>query len=75
MSPTQKLKDAVMALPPRSRARLAESLLASLDDPRQKELDALWAEEAESRIEAYEAGKLRAISGREVFRTLKAKRR
>jgi len=36
----------------RSRAKLAEKPLESLDDPKQKEIDRLWAEEAEDRIDA-----------------------
>jgi len=60
-----------LSLPPKSRAKLAEKLLESLDDPRQKEIDRLWAEEAEGRIDAYERGALKAIPGKEVFRRLK----
>ena len=64
------LNDA-LSLPPRSRAKLAEKLLESLDDPRQNELDRLWAEEAEDRIDAYERGELKAVPGKEVFRGLR----
>ena len=63
-----------LALPPKSRAKLAETLLASLDNPDQSEIDALWAVEAENRITAYEAGKMRAFSGKEVFRALKSRK-
>lgn len=64
-----------LSLPPRSRARLAERLLKSLDDPKQKETNALWAAEAEDRIEAYERGEIKAISGKEVFRRLKLRKK
>ncbi|HZV33715.1 MAG TPA: addiction module protein, partial [Verrucomicrobiae bacterium] len=64
-----------LALPPKSRARLAETLLESLDNPDQKEIDALWATEAEDRIKAYESGKMQAFPGKEVFRALKARKR
>lgn len=64
------LNDA-LSLPPRSRAKLAEKLLESLDDPRQNEMDRLWAEEAEDRIDAYERGELKAVPGKEVFRRLR----
>jgi putative addiction module component (TIGR02574 family) len=64
-----------LALPAKSRARLAEKLLASLDEPNRGELDALWAEEAEDRINAYESGEMRSIPGREVFRALKSRKR
>jgi len=47
-----KVINDALSLPPRSRAKLAEKLLESLDDPKQKEIDRLWAEEAEDRIDA-----------------------
>jgi putative addiction module component (TIGR02574 family) len=64
-----------LSLPPRSRAKLAERLLESLDDPRQKEVDRLWADEVESRIDAYERGQLKAIFGEEAFRQLKPRKK
>lgn len=65
-----KVVNDALSLPPRSRAKLAEKLLESLDDPKQKEIDRLWADEVEDRIDAYEKGDLKAIPGREVFRRL-----
>ena len=64
-----------LSLPPRSRAKLAEKLLESLDDTRQREIDRLWAEEIEDRIDAYEKGYLKAIPGKEVFRRLKPRKK
>jgi hypothetical protein len=49
--------------------------LESLDNPRQHEIDALWAAEAEDRINAYESGKMRTFPGKEVFRALKSRKR
>jgi hypothetical protein len=40
--------------------------MLSLDMP-EKELDKLWAAEAESRIDAYERGELKAVSIRDVL--------
>ncbi|MHB8519609.1 MAG: addiction module protein [Limisphaerales bacterium] len=70
-----RIVEAALALPPGSRARLAEKLLASLDQPGQKDVDALRAREAEDRIDAFDAGQLRAISGASVFRALKSRKR
>ncbi len=70
-----KVANDALSLPPKSRAKLAEKLLESLDDPRQKEIDRLWAEEAEDRIDAYERGDLKAIPGKEVFRRLKRQKK
>ena len=66
-----KVVNDALSLPPRSRAKLAEKLLQSLDDTRQREIDRLWADEIEDRIDAYEKGNLKAIPGKEVFRRLK----
>jgi putative addiction module component (TIGR02574 family) len=66
-----KVVTEALSLPPRSRAKLAEQLLESLDDPKRKEIDRLWADEAEDRIDAYERGELKAIPGQQVFRRLK----
>jgi putative addiction module component (TIGR02574 family) len=72
---TAKLAKEALSLPPKSRAKLAEKLLESLDDSEQRKNDALWAEEAENRIDAFEQGKLQAIPGPEVFKRLKARRK
>ena len=70
-----KVVSAALSLPPRSRAKHAEQLLESLDDPKQKEIDRLWADEVEERIDADEGGELRAIPGQEVFRRLKLRKK
>ena len=64
-----------LSLPPRSRAKLAEQLLESPDDSKQKEIDRLWADEVEDRIDAYERGEQKAIPGQEVFRRLKPRKK
>jgi putative addiction module component (TIGR02574 family) len=71
---TAKVVSDALSLPPRSKAKLADQLLESLDDPKQKEIDRLWADEVEDRIDAYERGELRAIPGQEVFRRLKSRK-
>jgi putative addiction module component (TIGR02574 family) len=72
---TAKLEKVVLALPARSRAKLAGKLLESLNTPKQKEIDALWAAEAESRIDAFDRGEIKAVSSSEVFRRLKARKK
>ena len=54
------LKEA-LTLNPVQKAELVDKLLSSLDKP-DAEIDELWAKEAESRIDAYEKGKLKAVS-------------
>jgi putative addiction module component (TIGR02574 family) len=53
-------------LPAIDRAVIVESLLASLDQP-DAQIDELWAEEAERRIAAYDAARMRAIPAGEVL--------
>jgi len=59
-SPNEILKEA-LALKPAQQADLIDKLLSNLDKP-DHEIDQLWAEEAESRIDAYEQGKLKSVS-------------
>ena len=65
-----QLSSAVMALPTTSRARLVERLMASLDKVVDREVDAAWAVEAERRIDAFDAGKTKAVPADRVFKTL-----
>lgn len=71
----QPITKSALALPAKSRAKLAEALLKSLDNPNQEELDGLWAVEAEERINAFESGKMKSFPGKEVFRALKSRKR
>ncbi len=59
------LKDA-LNLRPVEKAELIDKLLSSLDQP-DKDIDALWAKEAEDRIEAYEKGMIKALTLAEVL--------
>lgn len=56
-----------LTLSPKDRATVAEKLLASLDQP-DPAIDALWAEEIEDRIDAYEARELEAIPVEDVLK-------
>ena len=49
------------------RAELVEQILSSFDFPSRNEIDALWAKEAEDRIDAYDQGKIKAIPASRVF--------
>jgi putative addiction module component (TIGR02574 family) len=59
------LKEA-LELPVMERANLADQLLSSLDQ-RDEHIDALWRKEAEDRVNAYQSGKIRAVSLKEVL--------
>lgn len=56
-----------LKLPPLERAELVENLLTSFEFQSRKRIDALWAKEAENRIDAYEHGEMAAITAQDVF--------
>lgn len=63
MSPAhQAIFNEALSLPPVERASLIEELLASFDISSRRSIDAAWGAEAERRIDAYEAGELKAVS-------------
>jgi putative addiction module component (TIGR02574 family) len=55
-----------LTLKPIERLHLVDELLLSLDIPT-KEIDLVWAEEAEKRLEAYNLGEVKTLSSQEVF--------
>jgi len=67
--PNEVLKEA-LALRPAQKAVLIDKLLLSLDKP-DKDIDELWAREAESRIDAYDQGKIKAVDLETVLRKYK----
>ena len=50
---TKKVLKQALKLPPMDRALLIEHILSSFELPERKEIDELWANEAENRIDAY----------------------
>jgi hypothetical protein len=56
-----------LQLEPTTRAALARTLLASLDDLPDQEYERLWAEEAEARYADFLTGRTTAVDGDEVF--------
>ena len=48
------------------RADVVEKLLSSLDAP-DTSIDAIWANEADSRIDDYDKGNIQAVSAAKVF--------
>ncbi len=56
-----------LELPPVERAELVESLLSSFEFQSRKAIDALWAQEAKDRIDAFERGEMAGIPARDVF--------
>ena len=61
-----------LCLPPIERAELIEELFFSFDGDDRKTIDALWAKEAEERVDAYERGEITAIPLESVFEKINA---
>jgi len=53
-------------LTPKQKVELIDKMLSSLDTP-DKEIDKLWAQEAENRISAFEHEKIKAVTLKEVL--------
>ena len=70
---TEKILAEALDLPPIERAALIEEHLSSFEFPTRKSIDALWAEEAENRIDAYEQNKLGTTPAKEVFEKISRK--
>ncbi len=69
----KKLEDQAMRLPARSRARLAERLLASLEEePAEPDAERLWAAEAGRRAEEIASGRLKGIPAEKALRKARA---
>jgi putative addiction module component (TIGR02574 family) len=57
MSPTAKLTKQALRLTPTERARLAHTLIASLDEPADLDAEEAWAKEIERRVKEIRSGK------------------
>ena len=68
-TPNKILKEA-LNLRAAEKAQLIDKLLSSLDSP-DRQIDELWAKEAEDRINAYEQGKIKALTLKEVLEKYK----
>ncbi len=64
--PVSLILDQALELSAKERADVAEKLLLSLDSPDSK-IHAIWAKEADARIEAYEKGEIETVSAEDVF--------
>ena len=66
MDTTKTLLKKALKLKPQQRFSLIKGLIHSLDEP-DKDIELIWAEEAEKRLKAYRLGKLKGITYKKVF--------
>ena len=62
------LEKEVLELPPRSRVRLAEGIIESIDNYATPELEAAWDDEIERRVKQIQTGAEKGIPAEEVMR-------
>ncbi|NOX36711.1 MAG: addiction module protein [Calditrichaeota bacterium] len=67
---TDELMAMVESLPVDIKTKLIEKILNTLH-PTQKEIDKLWAQEAERRVKEIRNGKVKTIPAEEVFEEVK----
>ena len=70
MNTADKIFKEALKLNPSEKAQLIDRLISTLEKP-DNEIDDLWRKEAESRIDAYEIGEIKAISLEEVLEKYK----
>jgi hypothetical protein len=68
----KKIEADIKKLDLRDRAALAKWIVESLDDLSESEVAALWAEEAERRLDEMERGQVKEIPAKEVLRRARA---
>jgi putative addiction module component (TIGR02574 family) len=63
----REIEAKALQLPPTERARLAERLIASLDQGSDRDAEQVWLAEAERRLDELESGKVASIPAEEVL--------
>jgi putative addiction module component (TIGR02574 family) len=63
----KEIIESALKLSPPEKLFIVESILRSLDEPN-KEIENIWIEEAEKRLQAYRDGKLEGIPMEDIFK-------
>jgi putative addiction module component (TIGR02574 family) len=71
-SSNRDIEEQAKSLPQKERARLALSLIESLDPGLDEDAEALWLEEADKRLKAYDAGETQSRPVDEVIAEIKS---
>jgi len=64
---SKEIIESALKLSPPERLLIIEGILKSLDEP-DAEIEKIWIEEAEKRLQAYREGKLKGIPIEEIFK-------
>jgi len=65
----KEIIESALKLSPPEKLFIVESILKSLDEP-DKEIENIWIEEAEKRLQAYREGKLEGIPMEDIFKKM-----
>ena len=68
----EELAAEIGKLPVSERAALAKWIVQSLDEPAEAEIDALWTDEAERRLDEMEQALSQEITAEEAFRRVRS---
>ena len=71
-SSNRDIEEQAKRLPQKDRARLALSLIESLDPGTDEDAEALWLDEADKRLKAYDAGKTQSRPVNDVIAEIKS---
>ena len=71
-SALKKIEDDALKLPARSRARLAERLITSLEETAEPQAEREWLLEIERRSVELKSGKVKVVPAGEVFKKARA---
>ena len=72
---TKSVLDAALALPADDRAEIAERLMLSLDEQRQREIEDAWAAEIQRRMDEVDRGEVAMIPADEAMRRIRERKR
>lgn len=71
MNNTESIEKELLRLEPEARAKLVHSLVKSLGNLSETELNSLWLDEVERRDAELESGSVEAVSGDEVLNRIR----
>jgi putative addiction module component (TIGR02574 family) len=72
MSEIEKILEKALRLSQAEKSKIIDQLIKSLDQP-DKEIDKLWSQESESRIDAFDWGDIKSLTVEEAFLKYKSK--
>lgn len=72
---TSTLREELDKLSPKQKAELARTLIDSLDEDLDEDVEQIWIDEAARRFEAYQRGEMSARPAAEVFARARARLR